>query len=690
MHRQRYFILLLVAVLAAPLLADTLTLGTGDSYTVPVEIIRDEKGALTFNEVKDSTRFVKTSQNAFGFTNDAIWTRFSVTIPDGNAAEWFLEIGYPLLNTIDIHIPDANNNYTVKHYGNKLPFATRDINNHNVLIRLNSDPGTYTYYIRFKSESSMNIPMSIHSLKNVISEINIQKTIFGLFYGALLIILVYNLLLAVSMKDLTYLSYAVFIGALVFVSLELNGYGFQYLWPDAVWMNDMVPFFLFATNLTLTIFSMMYIDYRLLPKYFRLTMFAYLGTICLFLVLSPFMPYHLSIMIGAAAYLPGIALVTVISVTLIMKKRREAYLYSLAWSFLFAGVIATVGNRFGLLPNSVATLWGFQIGTAFSIALFSLGLADRVNSLKNNLEEMNVNLEKKVEERTRELTQAKTEVEAAMEELEAINDQLTHSNRELEDSQMIYRKDMNLAAYLQSSLLPTRPPVSALYDFALLFLPKSGVSGDFYDFYMRGDEVIGVGIFDVSGHGIAPGLITLMAKSIISVNFIESRKDSLATVVENINKKLISEIKDVDNFLTGVLLRFDEDRIEYINCAHPDVICKKIEIDRTGKVLDRTGKRVSGPILGIDAQGANSEVCFEEISFKLKQGDCLLLYTDSMIESTNSSGKAFGETMIMKSLQNASGSSAQELLNGIIGDFFNYIAPREINDDLTVILIRKK
>ncbi len=690
MNRILYSILALTVMLAAPLHADTLTLGTGDTYQVPIEIVRDEKGSLTFDDVKGSAQFVKTAENAFGFITDAIWARFTVTIPEGNETEWYLEIGYPLLNRIDIYLPDENKNYTTRQIGNRLPFDKRDIDHHNFLIRLNTDPGTYTYYLRFQSESSMNIPMTIHSFKNVISELNIQKTVFGLFYGALLIILIYNLLLAISMKDLTYLSYAFFIASLLFVSLELNGYGFQYLWPNTVWMNDMVPFFLFAANLTLTIFSMMYIQYKLLPKYFRIILFIYLGIISIFLLLSLFMPYHLSIMFGAGAYLPGITLVMILSVMLMLKKKREASWYTIAWSFLFAGVIATVGNRFGLLPNNVVTLWGFQIGTAFSIALFSLGLADRVNSLKNNLEEMNVNLEKKVDERTSELTQAKTEIEATNEELEAINDQLVQTNRELEDSQMMYRKDMNMAAHLQSSLLPKKPPVSGLYDFALLFLPKSGVSGDFYDFYLDHDKVAGVGIFDVSGHGIGPGLLTLMAKSIISVSFMEHRKDSLTTVVENINKKLISEIKDVDNYLTGVMLRFEDDRIEYINCAHPDVICKKVEIDRTGKVLDKSGKRVSGPILGIDAQGHAGPVGFEEISFKLKQGDCLLLYTDSMLESTNSSGKSYGDTMIMKSLQNAKGDSAQDLLNSVIGDFFNYIAPREIIDDLTVILIRKK
>ena len=192
------------------------------------------------------------------------------------------------------------------------------------------------------------------------------------------------------MRDLTYLAYSAFIISLIFGSLQLNGYGFQYLWPNTMWMNNLYPFSLFLQNICLTVFSIKYIDPRELHKYFLYTLRVYLGIITLFALLSFFFPYHISIMVGAAAFLPGIFLVTVISAYLIRKKRREAVFYTVAWSFLFAGVIITVGNRFGVVPNHFMTLWGFQIGTVFSISLFSLGLADRVNSLKNNLAEINI------------------------------------------------------------------------------------------------------------------------------------------------------------------------------------------------------------------------------------------------------------------------------------------------------------
>lgn len=679
---------MLCAFAAAPAEAARLTLGENETYVVPFEVLIDKTTSLTFEEVRNSRQFAATDKTAYGFIKDVVWARFTVVIPEGNTTEWFLEIGYPLLNKINIFIPGEKSQYTVKEFGNKMPFSKRDIDHHNFLIRLNREAGTYTYYLRFQTDSSVNIPMSIHSLAYVISDINIQKTVFGLFYGALLILLLYNLLLAISMKDLTYLAYAAFISSMILVSLELNGYGFQYIWQNQMWMNDMIPSVLFLTNLTLTAFSTMYINWRYLNKALRTMLFGYMGIVGLMLIVSLFLPYHIMIMIGAGIFIPGIAMVVFIGIYLIFKKKREAYFYAGAFSFLFIGVVVTVGNRFGILPNNFITLWGFQIGTVISVALFSLGLADRVNMLTRNLQEINIHLEDKVEERTRELSDAKNEIEAAMEEMEAINERLTHSNRELEQSQTIYKKDMSMAAHLQSALLPKQPPRTARYDTALLYIPKAGVSGDFYDFYEDAGDLIGAGIFDVSGHGIAPGLITLMAKSIVATTFLEMRNESMVAVVERINEKLITEIRDIDNYVTGVFLRFKGDMIEYLNCAHPDIICKKADIGRTGKVLDKTGKRVTGPFLGIDHTVSKKEMKFQEITFRLKRDDCILMFTDSLLESQSPGGQEYGENRVIASLQKAPAGTAQEILNHIMGDFYSFLAAKEMHDDLTVMLIK--
>lgn len=672
--------------------AGPLYLNGKDTFTVPLEIIRDSTKLLSFPQVRDSPKFIATSRTNFGFISDVIWVRFATEIPEGNRNEWYLEIGYPLLNKIDIFTPDSDGGYEAKRYGTRVPFAQRDIPYHNVLVRLKNSPGTHTYYLRIESESSMSIPLRILSSGSVISEINTQKTIFGIFYGALLIILTYNLLLAFHMRESTYLWYGIFIIALTMISVSLNGYGFQYLWPNTLWVNNLVPFLLFFAEVTLFIFVMKYINYRDLSKILIRTVYIYVTAIALAGIVSLFLPYHWMIMAGAGSFIPGIALgfICLINILLRKKSNREAFFFVLAFSFLLAGVVVTVFNRFGILPDIFIFVWGFQIGTIFSIALFSLGLSDQVNNLKNNLQDMNVNLEDKVEQRTVELTAANEEIEAAMEELEAMNDQLVEKNRELEEAESINRKDMFMASRLQTSILHKQPPASTRYDIAFAYTPKSGVSGDFYDFYMEGGELTGVGLFDVSGHGISASLLTLMAKSIIADIFNANRDLKLGSIIEIINDKLITEIKNVDNYLTGVLLRFRNDTIEYVNCAHPDIVLKSFATGSTGKLLNSTGQRVSGPLLGIARDVSHEEYACIDMHFNIARGDTLLLYTDSLSESSRADGDDFSDLRIIKSLKNAPDGTAQLILNNILSDFYSFLGTTEPHDDLTVIVIKKK
>ena len=66
-------------------------------------------------------------------------------------------------------------------------------------------------------------------------------------------------------------------------------------------------------------------------------------------------------------------------------------------------------------------------------------------------------------------------------------------------------------------LLPRAEYNPALKNYEIAYYNKAmaGVSGDFYDFYYNNTSLEGFGIFDVSGHGLASGLVTMLAKNII-------------------------------------------------------------------------------------------------------------------------------------------------------------------------------
>jgi phosphoserine phosphatase RsbU/P len=321
-----------------------------------------------------------------------------------------------------------------------------------------------------------------------------------------------------------------------------------------------------------------------------------------------------------------------------------------------------------------------HIGAMVMVVLFSIALSDRINTMRKELKVLNEHLEDKVRERTEELR-------AAMEELEAMNEVLTQVNKDIEESNTRYKTDMKMAADVQTAFLPLEPPQSDDYDIALLFKPMSGVSGDFYDFYQTDGRIDGVGIFDVSGHGISSGLLTLLAQSTIHRNFKSLHNDKLGDMMNKINTSLIEEIGHTSSYITGILLRFRDSFVEYANSGHPELIYRSGKTKIAGKVIPPGGESIVGPLLGIDMLKEN----FKSIKLQFNRGDFLLAYTDSLSESRNPQGEDHNERRIIKSLQEAPDGTAMEMLGYIMEQFYSFTGKEnKLNDDITVICIKKK
>ena len=72
---------------------------------------------------------------------------------------------------------------------------------------------------------------------------------------------------------------------------------------------------------------------------------------------------------------------------------------------------------------------------------------------------------------------------------------------------------------------------------------------EIYDFYYIDDKISGLGVFDVSGHGISSGLITMIAKSILSQSFTEGINLELNELFTIANTRLQGDLKNVDKLM---------------------------------------------------------------------------------------------------------------------------------------------
>ncbi|MCP4130286.1 MAG: AAA family ATPase [bacterium] len=305
---------------------------------------------------------------------------------------------------------------------------------------------------------------------------------------------------------------------------------------------------------------------------------------------------------------------------------------------------------------------------------------EKQKAMNKDLIETNSSLEKthnKLERRTEEMLQA-------MEDLEIMNFNLEKTYNKLETAHMVAKKDMDMAIHIQRNFLPQEVPQSSDWEVAYSLDATAGVSGDFYDFYFHEDGFTGLGLFDVSGHGIASGLITMLAKSILARSFTACYEQGLNEVLAHANEGLQKELWHVDNYLTGVMLRFKDNLVEYVNAGHPDVFIRSKGMVTPLRKVD--GGSVSGLLLGL----TGFSFPYDRLIFSVEQGDFILLYTDCLMETDNFDEEEYGIERIKAALTRAPEGSAQEILEYVLNDFYEFIENKErMDDDLTVIVLKK-
>lgn len=304
---------------------------------------------------------------------------------------------------------------------------------------------------------------------------------------------------------------------------------------------------------------------------------------------------------------------------------------------------------------------------------------DKAQTEIDHNKELNSTLEEKVLQRTEE-------IEAAYVELEAMNHNLVEVNRDLEKAQRVMNHDLRMAQNVQSRFFMTDVPKTDGWDIAFRFKPLSGVSGDIYDFYIDNNKLLGLALCDVSGHGVSSGLLTLMAKSVIFRYFTDNKELPLNEIINLANKELVTEIDKLRNYLTGVFLKFNGNTVQYVNAAHPDII-KYSPSKKECKPVGFEDAAHKGFFLGMQAV---DDMGYGLMKFTVDSGDSILIFSDCIIESRDDNNILYGYKRIMDSFLNCSSDmTADEQLESILHDFY-YETGGRLNDDLTVLLIKKE
>ncbi len=421
--------------------ADALVLREGNGRYEPgryLSYLEDNSGRLGIADVmgeKAGKPFKRAESDrlAFGFTDSAYWYRFQLRNADSSISDWILEVQYPLLDLIEVYLVYPGNRIVSLRSGDTMPFSQREIKHRNFSFPVSLARGeAATIFLRVKTESSMQMPLMLWSAKAFIAKDHEEQVGLGLYYGILLAMFGYNLMIFLSIRDINYLYYLHYIGGWIVFQMSLNGLAFEYLWPESPgWGNQATPFLLFFVGAGVIQFTRAFLQLKEhLPKFD--VMFRAFFWIALALAASTFvLRYGIAIRLANGLGLVALALILLAGGLSLKLRVRQARYFMVAWIALLIGSIIFILRQFGILPSAFLIDYGMQIGSALEVILLSLALAQRIRMLKDEnvriQKEATELLEVRVQQRTQELDSALKDLSVASEKLRdlSLTDALT-------------------------------------------------------------------------------------------------------------------------------------------------------------------------------------------------------------------------------------------------------------------------
>ncbi len=176
---------------------------------------------------------------SLGLRKQAVWLRLPLQAPlAGDDGAWVLDIAYPVLQQVDIHLLIDGQPALTARLGSQVPVAERPLASRTHALPLQLPAGrAAVLLIRVQSEGALTLPIALSKPAAFHREAQRELLLQGLLNGVGLALLAYSLVKALVLRQTFFAKYALMISGSLLFSLLQFGIGAQYLWPDWPWME---------------------------------------------------------------------------------------------------------------------------------------------------------------------------------------------------------------------------------------------------------------------------------------------------------------------------------------------------------------------------------------------------------------------------------------------------------------------
>ena len=303
-------------------------------------------------------------------TGKILWVRFTVPpAPDTN--RWYLEIPYPSVNLVTLYTRDGNGQWLPQSAGDTLAVASWPVPHRHPLLPIAvTAEEPRSYLVRVENPHSFSAPLTFVSDSYLGHREQKTSLVLGIYFGLAGLAVLLGALSAASLRDGTFVLYALTVALMALSQAAMTGIGGLHLWPNSPRWNDLSP----MVFPVLTVGSLMWFFgavvsitersrrlHRLLAAAALLAVLTALGIV----FVAPSHRFQLMV--------PYIVIATTIGVGTVLWAARRGDRYAI-WLLLgqlpvMIGAIFPTARLAGLIPVSFWTTHGMQLGIALELPI---------------------------------------------------------------------------------------------------------------------------------------------------------------------------------------------------------------------------------------------------------------------------------------------------------------------------------
>lgn len=325
-----------------------------------------------------------------GYTSAVLWIRIQLNNNTRAPMKILLEEDFTLIRSIDalVFSPEEAQPVDQARIDRTLKFAKRPIPFSNPVMPLIIPPGKHTVYVRLSSDMDMIAALQIWDPRSFQRDAESRLLIFGILYGSVLLMALYNGLIWLSLRDRSYFLYSLYSLAFLFYFLSYYGHGAQFLWGSFPWFEQRAVPIVMALQIGLfgSEFFRLFLNITRNQKY----QYWCLRGIQIFsaglLAASLTMPPARVIVIYPLYAISGILIIAVISVVRYRQGYQPALFSIFAFLILWVTGIGSSLRSLGLVPYNNITMYGVAFGNVAELLLLSFGLGYRLRKLEDETE----------------------------------------------------------------------------------------------------------------------------------------------------------------------------------------------------------------------------------------------------------------------------------------------------------------